>query len=281
MTQYALPIDSIPEVEINAALAELDQRASSVAREDYFFGGQLGYYVYVWFDRKVPIYVGVGAPSKLKRYLEHWREAGSKGMTFSRYLAEHKRDIWPALAAANLNNTVAHSLERLLIAAYRRREDGGTLFNVSPGKYPGGGKRGEDTFRAKRSAERAPVEGRYLDQFQVRDRPYACWQTARGDGVVIPDHFGIRVLVKRNPKVGSKNERQFALYEGVRTVGDYRSEYRKARSLGDAKGRLEKDVDGHLFWDSCCQHPGGPLIEIISPSGDPFSRPCLFRGNRR
>lgn len=262
-------------------LVELDRCAANVARDDYFFGGELGYHVYVWFDRKAPIYVGVGAPSKPKRYLEHWTRAGSEGMNYSRYLAAHKMTIWPALVASNLNSAVAHSLERLLIATYRRRVDGGTLFNVSLGKFAGRETRGDDTFGVKRQAERAQVEARYLDQFQTSNRPHACWQTAKAEGVVIPDDFGIRVLVDHNPKAGGEHELQFALYAGVSTVGEYRSAYRKARLKGNSKEKWKNDIDGHLFWDSCCQHPEGPFIALIPPSGGQFSRQCLFPRGRR
>ena len=132
MTQYALPIDPIPGADQNAAIAELDRIAAGVDRNDYFFAGGLEWHVYVWLDGKTPIYAGVGAPNKPRRYLEHWTEAGSERMEKAWYLAQHKTTIWPAFAASNVNSAVAHSLERLLIKAYRLRKDkdGGTLFNM-------------------------------------------------------------------------------------------------------------------------------------------------------
>jgi hypothetical protein len=284
MMQYALPIVPIPEVEINVSLSELDRCAAKIDRDDYRFGGSLGHYVYVWFDGKDPIYVGVGGPSGQKRYLKHWTSAmipGSEGMNFSRYLAAHKTTIWPAFAASNLNEAVAHSLERLLIATYRRRQDRGTLFNVRRGKLAGRKTRGDDAFDVKRPAERAPVKERDLVKFQTINRPFACWQTAKEAGVVIPDDFGIRVLVDHNPKAGGGNERQFALYAEISTVGAYRSAYRNARLNVGPERKWDDDIDGHLFWDSCCQHPKGRHIELVPSPGGQFSRKCLFERSCR
>ena len=277
MTEYALPIEPIPEADMTAVLDELNQCVADIERDDYLFGGELGYHVYVWFNRRTPIYAGVGAPSKPRRYLEHWTKAGSEGMEYSQYLATHKMTIWPALAASNLNNAVAHSLERLLIAKYRRRADGGTLFNHSFGKFVGRETRGEDTFGLKRGAERAKVEESNLSKFQRSNRPHACWQTAKAENVVIPDDFRIRVLVDRNPKAGRDHEFQFSLYEGVSTVGEYRNVYATARLKGvPARQKLDKDIYGNLFWDSCCQHPEGPFISLIPPLGGKFCRRCIF-----
>ena len=277
MTEYALPITPLPTGDINSIIAELNAHASNVERDDYCFSGELGHHVYVWFDTKTPIYVGVGEPSKPKRYLEHWTKAGSAGMEFSLYLAAHKSTIWPALVASNLNSAVAHSLEKLLILKYRRRLDGGSLFNRSFGKFEGRKARGEDTFGLRRGAERAKVEVRYLDKFQLTNRPHACWQTAKAEGVAIPDDFGLRVLIAYNPKANGEQEFQFSLYRGVSTVGEYRSAYMQARLKGAPEGqKLTKDVDGHLFWDSCCQHREGPYILLIPPSGGNFHRRCLY-----
>ena len=38
----ALPIDPIPEADMNAAIAELDRLAARVDPDDYFFSGDLG-----------------------------------------------------------------------------------------------------------------------------------------------------------------------------------------------------------------------------------------------
>ena len=89
-------------------------------------------------------------------------------------------------------------------------------------------------------------------------------------------------MVDHNPKAGRVHELQFALYAGISTVGEYRSAYTEARLKGVPKGqKLEKDIDGHLFWDSCCQHPEGPFIALIPPPGTQFSRQCLFPRGRR
>jgi hypothetical protein len=253
-----------------------DQRAAELARDDYFFAGPLGWYVYVWFDGKIPIYLGVGDPNRPKRYLEHWKKAGSKDlMKLSWFFSAHKTTIWPAFAIANVNSAVAHSLEKSLIKAYGRRgiDEGGTLFNVSGGKDGDRSARGDDTFSLKRRAERAPVSESDLAKFQRSNRPLACWQTALAHGVVIPDDCKITVLVNYNPKAGHKGELQFALYSSVKTVDEYRS-VRAQRKI--------TTVEDDLLWDSCCQHARrqqgeGPFI-AFSP---PIERQCIFGCDHR
>ncbi len=271
MTEYALPITPISDAKVGLIINKLNEYLSEVDRSDYYFSGELGYHVYVWFEAETPIYVGVGAPSKPKRYVEHWTKAGSEGMEYSIYLAAHRATIWPALAASNLNSAVAHTLERLLIRKYRRRVDGGSLWNKSFGKNIGRETRGEDTFGLRRTAERAKFEERYLNRFQLSNRPHACWQTAKIEGVSIHDDVELRLLINHNPKANGNHEFQFSLYKGVSTVGDYRSVYMQARLKGAPKGQaLERDVDSHLFWDCCCQHPEGLRIPRQSGRGFRF-----------
>lgn len=271
MTDFALPIGPVLEVDMKAAIGELDRLAADVDREDYFFNdgvwGGVWWQVYVWFEGKVPIYVGVSDGPE--RYLEHWTKAASGGLEFAAFLAEHKTTMWPAFAASNVSSAVAHSLERLLIKTYRRRKDGGTLFNRNRGKLAGRSARGEDTFGLKRPAERAPVPLSYLSKFQANNRPYACWQTAKAQGVVVPDDYALSVLIGHNPKVGLTHEQQFNLYAGISNVGAYRSVCSKAGIQG---------VNDDLLWDSCCQHKEGPYIALSSPEGssDRFRRQCLF-----
>lgn len=280
--QYALPIDHIFEADISAAIADLNQQAAKLERDDYFFAGPLGWYVYVWFDGKIPIYVGVGEPHREERYVEHW--TGQSTGRKSPYFIDYKTTIWPAFAIANVNSAVAHSLEKSLIRKYGRRKDktgtygrrkdkDGTLFNVSGGKDGDRSARGDDTFSLKRRAERAPVSESNLAKFLTDNRPWTCRWMAENAGVVIPHDCKITVLVDYNPKAGRKGEQQFALYSSVETVGEYRSACAQ---------RKITTVDADLLWDSCCQHPRrqqgeGPFI-AFSP---PIERQCNFGCDRR
>jgi hypothetical protein len=247
----SLPIDHVSEADISAALADLDLCAENMARENYHFAGRVGWAVYVWFDERTPIYVGLQEPGRTKRYLEHWNGQSTKRKIV--YFVERKKTLWPAFAASKLNETVACSLEQLLIARYGYREYGGTLFNVSPGRSGGCHARGEDTFHFKEPAARAAVSEIEAAEFLMRNRPLTCWHFAEAEGLVIEDDTPLRQLVIHDPRWSEKKRTQVALYAGVKTAGEFRAACARHKISG---------VDAHLLWDSCCQHPLGATIAL-------------------
>jgi len=112
----------------------LNRLADAVSPE-YFRsdGGGSHYYTYAWFHGPVCVYVGKGAD---KRSLEFVVSLDYNTPDAHEYVARYFEELEPFYVASRLTSTAAFAIEHHLIGHFKRRSEGGTLFNVAPGHLP-------------------------------------------------------------------------------------------------------------------------------------------------
>jgi hypothetical protein len=98
--------------------------------------------VYVWYDKKVPFYVGIGGDSRVKS------KRRNKWATGRRKDSEARGDFSQEVIFSGLRNS-CEGIERHLIASWKSVSQGGILFNFTEGGDGG------DTFTNASEEEKA------------------------------------------------------------------------------------------------------------------------------
>lgn len=123
------------EAKPDQRIALLDRLANAVAPEFHRAdGGGSHYYTYAWFHGAACIYVGKGAD---KRYLDFFVSRDYNSLDAHEYIWRYHNELEPFYVASNLTNTAALAIEYHLIGHFKRRSEGGTLFNEARGHCPG------------------------------------------------------------------------------------------------------------------------------------------------
>jgi hypothetical protein len=93
------------------------------------------YYTYAWFHGVICVYVGKGAGNRFIRFFESL-DYNKTTMDAHEYIARYADELEPFYVASGLTSTAAFAIEHYLIGHFKRRSEGGTLFNVAPGRLP-------------------------------------------------------------------------------------------------------------------------------------------------
>jgi hypothetical protein len=228
------------QVTIDARIKLLDSLVEGVPRQYYLAAGERRFCTYVWFHGPTAIVVGEGTET---RYLKFYTSLGYNTPEAHTYIAAHSQELTCFLAASNVTKTVALAIQYLLIGHFKRRSEGGTLFNVDRGTrvrwLPGPG---TDLFHFKRAASIAliPPGTKPLSQgLQVR-----MWK----DTEPFPRDAMIHVLVDRDPKNHKKPIKklafaQYPLPYGSCLVGEYLDRCLQHNITNGG-------AQGHLRWDA-------------------------------
>jgi hypothetical protein len=234
------------------ALRRLDALVARIPPDAYFDAGTTDHNVYVWLDGKIPRYVGIG-DNPNRRFI-HW--TGSFMPEKDDYFVKHKETLWLASAAGGVTNAVACEIERLLIAAFGRMSDGGTLLNKHPGQTRRRPSDGINKIGLKQLATIIPLPPDL--PFKKRGRAVADWKRADMAKDWYPDDWTIEVLYNSPPRTnGPAAAEKFSFYRDGMTV----AELIEARRFAKLKSRTRNSVQSDLIWDA--QHG---FIKVV-PSG--------------
>jgi hypothetical protein len=233
------------------ALRRLDALVARIPPEAYFDAGVTDHNVYVWFDGAIPRYVGIG-DNPSRRFI-HW--TGSFMPEKDDYFVRHKETLWLASAADGVTNTVACEIERVLIAAFGKMSDGGTLLNKHPGQRRRRPSDGVDKIGLKQLATIIPLPPDL--PFKKRGRAVADWKKADMAKTWFPNDCVIGILRLPVRTNGSAADEKFSFYRDGMTVAELIEERRSAKIM---KNRSPARVQSDLIWDT--QHG---FIKVVSP----------------
>jgi hypothetical protein len=96
-------------------------------------GKERKFYAYAWFHGRDCIYVGEGTGD---RWLIFYKNKDYNYPEAHAYIEKYHRELEPFRVVNNVTKTAGLKIESTLIGHFRRRIDGGTLFNRHPGQSP-------------------------------------------------------------------------------------------------------------------------------------------------
>jgi hypothetical protein len=178
-------------VTIDPKIKLLDSLVEGVARDYFLAAGEPRFCTYVWFHGPTAIYVGEGLKD---RHLKFYTSLGYNTPEAHAYIRAHSQELTCFLAASNITKTAALAIEWSLIGHFKRRSEGGTLFNVSRGVCPVCPGPASDLFHLKKTASIAlipPGTTPLAEGLQVR-----MWR----DTQPFPRNAMVYVLVDRDSK---------------------------------------------------------------------------------
>jgi len=119
---------------IDPRIALLNGIADTVPSDYYRADGtEPRFYVYAWFHGQTCINVGKGTSL---RYLEFFVNPDYNTPAAHDYIRQYHGELDVFLVNAAITETAAFAVEYQLIGHFKRRNEGGTLFNVQRGRWP-------------------------------------------------------------------------------------------------------------------------------------------------
>jgi hypothetical protein len=147
-----------PQDNCDLRIALLNRIAAKVS-QDYYRAAQsdpLRHYAYAWFHGKTCIYVGKGGDAD--QWLEFLVNHKTENFDAHRYVMQHGDELEPFFVVSNVTETAAFAVEHYLIQHFKRKRDGGSLFNSKYESLPSLlGPENESVYDQRKGAERVVI----------------------------------------------------------------------------------------------------------------------------
>jgi hypothetical protein len=119
---------------IDPRIALLNSIADTVPLDYYRAdGSELRFYVYAWFHGQTCINVGKGGTDD--RWLQFFVNPNYNTPAAHDHIRQHHSELQVFVVSAVITETAALAIEYRLIGHFRRRSEGGTLYNVDRGQW--------------------------------------------------------------------------------------------------------------------------------------------------